>query len=91
MDEITEDTGVIPKDSAKQDASGKVVVTGAFSGVTYPDKLESFLHGWVSCQSNACCIMRILHSAKQELCWHDQTVYSTWFLMTCVHADLMRL
>ncbi|MCJ1323338.1 Radial spoke head protein 9, partial [Xylographa vitiligo] len=44
VDAISEDTTVYPKYSIRVDASGKMVMNDVFSGVPYPDKLESFVH-----------------------------------------------
>ncbi len=48
VDAISADTCVVPKGSVRVDASGKVVKHENFSGISYPDKLESYLHGMVS-------------------------------------------
>ena len=50
MDAVTTDACVVPKGSIRMDASGKTITNEVFSGVAYPDKLESFLHGMVSVQ-----------------------------------------
>ncbi len=48
------------------DASGKVVVNEVFSGVAYPDKLESFLHGMVSRHSCICISRQSMLSASDS-------------------------
>ncbi|DBB04164.1 hypothetical protein WJX77_008285 [Trebouxia sp. C0004] len=45
VDAISADTSVVPKGSVRTDASGKVVKHENFSGISYPDKLESYVHG----------------------------------------------
>ena len=89
VDAITADTGVIPKDSAKQDASGKVVVQANFSGVTYPDKLESFLHGWVSADAALYHVNNV--ASKWVICNTKGTrsgkvVSAVQFALLCIQA-----
>lgn len=48
VDAVSADTSVVPKGSVRTDASGKVVKHENFSGISYPDKLESYVHGMVS-------------------------------------------
>ena len=53
VDAISTETFVVPKGSLRLDASGKVVSNDGFQGVTYPDKLESYIHGMVSLLASA--------------------------------------
>ncbi len=79
VDAISADTSVVPKGSVRMDASGKVVKHENFSGIAYPDKLESYVHGMVS---SPCAVLRIIPqdnnskpiSAESELwcSWHIQ-------------------
>lgn len=48
IDSIAAATNVVPKDSFVMGSSGELVSNAAFSQVSYPDKLESFVHCKVS-------------------------------------------
>lgn len=48
------------------DASGKTITNEVFSGVAYPDKLESFLHGMVSVQYMSLSKVKVKFSAEGE-------------------------
>ena len=48
IDSIAAATNVVPKDSFVVGSGGELVANAAFSQVSYPDKLESFVHCKVS-------------------------------------------
>ena len=70
VDAINAGTFLVPKGSLRLDASGKVVPNDGFSGVVYPDKLESYIHGMVSlltsANSHSVCAMTGLIQQPQE-------------------------
>ena len=48
IDSIAAATNVVPKDSFVMGSGGELVSNAAFSQVSYPEKLESFVHCKVS-------------------------------------------
>ena len=48
IDSVAAATNVVPKDSFVMGSGGELVSNAAFSQVSYPDKLESFVHCKVS-------------------------------------------
>ena len=78
VDAINADTFLVPTGSLRLDASGKVVPNDGFSGVAYPDKLESYIHGMVSLQvPNRRTVCTMFETVQQHFCLYTSCEFTT--------------